>query len=94
MSDKHRMITHVAIMRGGKVYSLPSPNRHHHVLYSGMMDEKDDDEERDVQGFVDDTGQFLNRAEAYVIATASGQINRRKEPGDYDGTDLYSEDLW
>lgn len=88
------MITHVAIMRGGKVYSLPSPNRHHHVLYSGMMDAKVDGE-RDVQGFVDDTGRFLNRAEAYVIAKGSGQLDRSKHPpGHYDGTDLYSEDLW
>lgn len=84
------MITHVAIMRGGKVYTLPAPNRHHHILHSGVMDKKID-EERDVQGFVDDTGKFLNREEAYVIAHASGQAFRRTSCG---ADLLYSEDLW
>ncbi len=88
------MITHVAIMRGGVVYSLPSPNRHHHIIQSGMMNEKIG-EERDVQGFVDDAGTFLNRAEAYVVAKESGQLDRSKHPpGHYDGTHLYSEDIW
>ena len=85
------MITHVAIVRDGVTYSLPKPNRHHHILYSGMMAGKVG-KERDTQGFVDDTGKFLTRKEAFVIATESGQINRRK--GGYDGPDLYSEDLW
>lgn len=26
-------ITHVAIRHKGKVYSLPAPNRHHHILW-------------------------------------------------------------
>ena len=28
------MITHVAIKYNGVVYSLPKPNRHHHVIRS------------------------------------------------------------
>ena len=48
--------------------------------------------ERDVQGFLDEDGKFLNRKEAFTLATESGQIRRR--PGGYDGPELYSEDLW
>lgn len=88
---KKRMITHVAIVRDGVTYSLPKPNRHHHILHSGMMAGKVG-KERDTQGFVDEAGKFLTRKEAFVLATESGQINRRK--GGYDGPDLYSEDLW
>lgn len=88
------MITHVAIMRGGKVYSLPKPNRHHHILHSGMMDDKVN-EEADVQGFLDDNGKFLNRAEAYVVAKSIGQLDRSNHPPNhYDGELLFSEDVW
>ncbi len=89
------MITHVAIKQGEKVFSLPKPNRHHHILHSGMMGERTyDDEEKEIQGFVDDQGNFLTREEAFKIATESGQINRRKDLGTYDGPLLFSEDLW
>jgi hypothetical protein len=88
------VITHVAVIRGGKTYSLPSPNRHHHVLYSGLMDKRIP-EEADIQGFLDDTGKFLTRKEAYVVAKENGQLDRSKHPpGHYDGDDLFSEDVW
>lgn len=85
-------ITHVAVRRNGRTYSLPAPNRHHDVLWS--IPKWDTKEERDIQGFLDDQGNFLTRSEAFVLATQTGQINRRKHEGSYDGTDLYSEDLW
>jgi len=46
----------------------------------------------DVQGFLDSAGRFLRRAEAYTLAEWNGQLQRR--PGGYQGTDLYSEDVW
>lgn len=86
------MITHVAIIRGGTTYSLRAPNRHHDVLFTTLCLFDTSREEGDVQGFVDDTGRFLTREEAYVIAKESGQLNRR--PDGYDGPKLFSEDLW
>lgn len=83
------MITHVAIVRNGVVYSLPKPNRHHNVFFIMAPRSKED---KDIQGFVDDAGKFLTRKEAFIIATESGQINRRE--GGYDGPLLFSEDLW
>lgn len=84
------MITHVAIMRHGVIYSLPKPNRHHNVF--AIMPKHEDREKHDIQGFLDESGRFLTRDEAYILAKSSGQLNRR--PGGYDGNLLFSEDLW
>jgi len=86
-------ITHVAIRFRGKVYSLPSPNRHHHVISmivaetgAHTVDARDDD-----QGFLDETGTFLRRGQALVSAQLHGQI----KPGAViRGAKLYSEDVW
>mgnify|MGYP001300164794 CR=1 FL=1 len=95
------MITHVAIKRNGKIYSLPAPNRHHDVLYSMSEDERnvsDEEEDQDIQGFLDDKGNFLNRREAYEMVVNTPQFIRQEKNKDretyYNGPDLYSEDLW
>lgn len=85
-------ITHVAIQYQGKTYSLPAPNRHHNVIRMIAAENGVGVKGPDVQGFLDDTGEFLNRRTAYTLAVANGQINRAQ--GGYDGPDLYSEDLW
>lgn len=85
-------IVAVAIQYDGKVYSLPKPNRHHHVIRAIAAENGEGIHGPDVQGFLDEAGKFLNRREAYILATNTCQINRR--PGGYNGTDLYSEDLW
>lgn len=45
-----------------------------------------------VQGFIDNTGQFLDRKEAYKVAKAAGQI--LKKTGSENSVELYSEDLY
>ena len=84
-----KQITHVAIKYNGTIYSLPAPNRHHSVIQmiGGVYG-------NDVQGFLDDSGEFLTRKEAYVLAVQNGQINRLKGDQYYQGGELYSEDLW
>lgn len=82
-------ITHVAIIFNGVTYSLPRPNRHHHVIHmiggiSGPHRE----------GFLDDLGNYLSRRDAYSLACNNGQINRRQGENFYQGHELYSEDLW
>jgi hypothetical protein len=47
---------------------------------------------QDSQGFVTSTGRFVDRATAYVIAKGAGQIIRPATG--YQGTNLFSEDLW
>jgi hypothetical protein len=85
-----RYITHVALKRNGVIYSLPKPNRHHHLFSLTVNDPKEDDDE---QGFLDNDGMFLNRAEAFIVATNANQLKPRR-PGGYDGELLFSEDIW
>lgn len=79
-------ITHVAIQYEGKTYSLPKPNRHHHVIriIGGISGP-------DVQGFLDSDGKFLTREEAVTVALAAGQI---KNTHAIRAGELFSEDIW
>jgi hypothetical protein len=76
----------------GRVFDVPRPGRHHHVI--ALMREMgavyaSRDEVGHVQGFLTSTGRFVDRAEARRIATAADQIIA--EPG---GSVLTSECLW
>ncbi len=84
------MITHVAIIynRNGKLYSLPKPNRHHHIIHQIHLDTGDTDI-YGTQGFLDDAGNFLSRADALKHAQACNQLIRPSKDGW-----LYSENLW
>lgn len=86
------MITHVAIQYAGKTYSLPAPNRHHDVIRLIAAENGVGIAGPDVQGFLDFDGNFLNRKDAFVHVSKSGQLKRI--PGGYNGGNLYSEDLW
>jgi hypothetical protein len=88
------MITHVAIKYDGKIYSLPAPNRHHNVIRMIAEENGVGIIGPDVQGFLDDKGNFLDRHNGYIYAQANGQLKRMPGPQFYQGDDLYSEDLW
>jgi hypothetical protein len=47
----------------------------------------------EVQGFIDQYGVFMDRKEAYAVASAAGQINTRRPKG-YPEYMLFSEDLY
>lgn len=83
------MITHVAIMLNGMVFSLPRPNGHHNIIYAlaalGVPTPI-----RGIQGFKDSKDRFLTRTEAFEVAIASKQIERPE----HGLEELYSEDLW
>lgn len=85
-----KKITHSAIQYGGKIYSLPSPNRHHHVI--GLIADSNGVgiNGPDIQGFLDSNGHFVNRADALLIALRAGQV---LVPANV-GNQLYSEDVW
>jgi hypothetical protein len=85
-------LTHVAIRFRGKVYSLPAPSRHHHVIIEILKQNSNvctvDDNE---QGFLDESGHFLNRKQALV----SAQLNDQIKPGAVIRCEmLFSEDVW
>jgi hypothetical protein len=86
-------ITHVAIRWGGKVWSLPKPNRHYDVLRhirAATGAETVDVESEDDEGFLDASGRYLRRVSAKMSARINGQIL----PGRGEQRALYSEDLW
>lgn len=83
------MIKAAAILQDGVIYSVPAPGRHHHVMMN-MLSMGIYADHTHIQGFVDDRGLFLNRADALMVATAYGQLIRKTAP-DYE---LFSEDLW
>lgn len=96
------MITHVAVkVSDGRVWSLPKPYRHGDVIT--LMGKQHTDCSFMIAGFVNDTGVFLTRKEAWFEAHQNGQIlppynpidpsQRVGVPSDQPG-DLFSEDLW
>lgn len=85
-------VTHVAIRFQGTIYSLPEPNRHHHVIAHivNMTGAMTVDAYGDDQGFIDEGGRYLTRKQAKMSAIMNNQI--REGRGQFP--ELYSEDLW
>lgn len=84
-----RHITHVAVLFGGIMYSLPAPNRHHHVLH--VIYKENNKTWPNVQGFLDNKGKFLVRRYALRVALVASQVI---DINNVRSGRLYSEDLW
>ena len=87
-------ITHVAVVYDGTTYSLAAPYRHHDVIRkifditgSGLAGPS-------TQGFLDNTGVFMTRSEAFELAAVNGQLLRAVDSSNYTGKQLFSEDIW
>lgn len=80
-----------AILYGGKVHSLPRPNRHHHVIRAIALENGVGIAGRDVQGFLTNEGKFVGRVAALRIALEAGQV---LDPSNVRAGRLFSEDLW
>lgn len=89
-----KQIVGVAIMYDGEMYELPRPNRHHNVIRLIKETNGVGIKGPDVQGFVLDNGDFINRRDGMELAKLNGQLNRKQGAEFYQGPDLYSEDLW
>ncbi|TPJ76842.1 hypothetical protein FJ422_29470 [Mesorhizobium sp. B2-6-3] len=81
-------IISVAISAFGIVASLPAPARHGDVLRK-LYDFNQTVIGGDAQGFLTNTGRYVNRRDAAVIALEAGQVDKLTA-----APDLYSEDLW
>ena len=92
MRDRAKL-THVAIRFRGIVYSLPAPNRHHHVIGEiiRLTGVETVDAPTDDQGFLDENGTFLNRHQALLSAELFDQL-KPNEPVRYGM--LFSENVW
>ena len=83
------MILAAAIRHDGIVYSVPKPGRHHNVIR--IMNRRGmGPETMREQGFLTNTGRFVDRKEACLIARAADQIMLKTEPVGL----LFSEDVW
>jgi len=80
-----------AAIQYGATISLPPPARHHTIIQTMdlEMGVGGASATPDRQGFITDKGRFVNRVEAFYIASQSGQIVNQAQ-----GPQLYSEDLW
>lgn len=89
-------ITHVAIIVGTTIYSLPKPLRHGHVIRAMSLIDKSKrvtGHIMDLQGFLDEDGVFLDRQQAYKRVFEIGQeLTSRNSTSRTDA--LYSEDVW
>ena len=86
------MIVRAAILHAGRVYSLDRPGRHSDIIRMMARAGLDAAAMHD-QGFLTDTGRFVDRIQARQIAERAGQLLPRCKDG-YTGPELFSEDLW
>ena len=84
-----RHISQVAVRFAGITYSLPAPNRHHHILR--IIHAEHRKTWPNVQGFLDNRGKFLRRNAAARVALAAGQV---LDLTCVQPHRLFSEDLW
>ncbi len=79
----------VGIVVEGKLYTLPRPNRHHHVIHL-IYQETGEEVITDSQGFVTSSGRYVEREEALEIARNAGQLL----PRHFHKTQLFSVSVW
>lgn len=85
----------VSIIIDSKRFDLPAPNRHHNIYRNVNEDQRTIANDATIEeGFYDEEGYFLDRRTALIRSKKTGQFNRRRNPNDYDGPELFSEDLW
>jgi hypothetical protein len=84
------MIAAAAIKYRDVIVSMPRPNRHHNIIYSVYNLWSIRTGSNGVQGFITDTGEFVDRVEGLRIARDNNQIIHKH------GSDkeLFSEDMW
>jgi hypothetical protein len=93
------MIIAAAIKIADVVCFIPKPARHHNVLHSlskSFKGRTDRGYTEEVQGFLTDEGEFLDRLDAMGHCLNCGQtfVGRIRNPNSYMGPELFSEDLW
>lgn len=85
-------IVSAAVCYQGVIFSLPAPNRHHHILHAMNAMGLPNSSHKE-QGFLTDEGQYIDRLGALEIAQAADQIIPN-ETGILSHIGLFTEDLW
>ena len=82
-------IDRAAIRYRNVIYDVPRPGRHDKVI-AKIRGHGFPPPILGKQGFITNTGRFVDRHEAMPIAKAAGQIKEKTGPDDM----LFSEDMW
>ena len=90
MQEKQEIIVGVTITVDGVIRQLPRPYRHHHVIEMVYVDSGFRPVTTEDQGFFTNTGRYLNREEALVVAKKANQLL----PRHHHATELFSESVW
>jgi hypothetical protein len=88
IGSTEQQITSVAIKIDDKIYILPRPARHNDVIRY-LVENGFQPPIKGVQGFITNTGEFVDRKQGKIIATKANQLIKETHP-----TMLFSEDLW
>lgn len=89
-------IVAAAIRQDGLTFTIPAPARHHDII-SAMARSEIDIPIVGEQGFIDSSGNFVDRCIARQIAEAADQLIPRKDSGVpfvAQHPQLFSEDVW
>lgn len=82
-------ITHVAIARRGKVYSLPVPADYDEVLFT-ITSQHGEQKHPVTRGYLTNTGRFVEPPQALQIARVAGQVVNASA----GRKNLFPTDLW
>jgi hypothetical protein len=74
----------------GVIYAAPAPGRHHHLIWAMDAFGHAGIEHTRKQGFLTNTGRFVNRITGLTLANEANQIIK-KHPS---YRELYTEDMW
>ena len=82
-----------AIRYGDDIYTLPPPNRHHHIInhIAKLTEVNYIDTLPDDEGFIDENNNYLTRQQALVSAMINNQI---LDMNKIYAEELCSENLW
>lgn len=91
-------IKQAAILKDGQIWTLPRPARHHNILWAMYDVENNSNPEQrpkiipahGIQGFIDGSGNFLDRVESAIRAEKCRQLVKPLDAP----PNLFSEDLW
>ncbi len=88
-----KVVAAACLDTNNRVWSVPKPARHHDVLYYMTVCGAKEKDGPDSQGFKLSDGTYVDRLAAYTIAKKAYQLKERM-PGEYNGPELFSEDVW
>ena len=82
------IIVAAAVKSNGLIMSMPAPARHEDII-KRMPGKAAKNLKPSDQGFLDNTGNFVSRTDALIIARIAKQLLK-----DSNHKELFSEDLW